>query len=863
VRRGNEVKIRFCECVGICSDSNESRELGEAPLWIASEVRFQSLLLFAEPASFQHCVSFSCGLILLKSRLGLFVKFCIGDLLNTEITMGEEDTKVIVEPTANGTSSLPKPSDEITGKQAEENATVKETQENKKAEDNGSEKMVIDDDIKQDEEKEVSDKETKAETEKDVNGDKEPAETAETNEDKGQPEADQMDEDTDGKKLEADDGLSGGATAEDTVMKESVESDDKRETDTKGAENQVVNKIDTTEGSQDKTEKESEEEKLLGGDEGDSVDEVEKRDTSNKEEAPKERNEGEMAEDGKEEKPNKEEEVKEANKEEEDTDVNEPKEDDEKIEAKGEDGNDIDDSKDEIEDKEEETKDEKEDEKEESNDEKEDEKEKNNDDKEDENEDSKKSSKRGKGKNEKARGKTKSEEEKKDAEPETPYSDRPVRERKSVERLVAVIDKDSSKEFQVEKGKGTPLKDIPNVAYKIARKKSEEVFKLLHTILFGGRRGRAAQVKANILRFSGYKWQGDEEKAKDKIKEKLDKCNKEKLLEFCDLFDISVAKATTKKEDIVAKLFKFLEKPHATTDVPVYEKEKGAKRKRTPTKSSHAAGSSSSKRSAKSQKKTDKKSLPHSDDESEEEKEEEEEEREHETEEEDEKIDEEEENENGIPDQSDDEAPQPSESEEKVESEEDSESEEETKKKKRGSRTVSGKKESTAGKSRSKKAAVSTKSSPPPTKVTQKRSAGKRKKSDDDDSDTSPKASSSKRKKTEKPAKEQSSVPSKSASKEKPGKRGGKGKDKTKEPSDEELKNAIVDILKEVDFNTATFTDILNRLAGMFKLDLTSRKSSIKLMIQDELTKLADEAENEVGEEDAEKEKAGGEEVKA
>ena len=51
--------------------------------------------------------------------------------------------------------------------------------------------------------------------------------------------------------------------------------------------------------------------------------------------------------------------------------------------------------------------------------------------------------------------------------------------------------------------------------------------------------------------------------------------------------------------------------------------------------------------------------------------------------------------------------------------------------------------------------------------------------------------------------------------------------------------------------------------AGMFKLDLTSRKSSIKLMIQDELTKLADEAENEVGEEDAEKEKAGGEEVKA
>lgn len=32
-----------------------------------------------------------------------------------------------------------------------------------------------------------------------------------------------------------------------------------------------------------------------------------------------------------------------------------------------------------------------------------------------------------------------------------------------------------------------------------------------------------------------------------KVKEKLDKCNKEKLLEFCDVFDIQIAKATTRK----------------------------------------------------------------------------------------------------------------------------------------------------------------------------------------------------------------------------------------------------------------------------------------------------------------------------
>jgi protein DEK len=42
-------------------------------------------------------------------------------------------------------------------------------------------------------------------------------------------------------------------------------------------------------------------------------------------------------------------------------------------------------------------------------------------------------------------------EEKKEPEPRTPAFDRPQRERKSVERLVATIDKDAVKEFQIEK----------------------------------------------------------------------------------------------------------------------------------------------------------------------------------------------------------------------------------------------------------------------------------------------------------------------------------------------------------------------------------------------------------------------------
>uniref|UniRef100_A0A1D1YH79 Dynein heavy chain-like protein PF11_0240 n=1 Tax=Anthurium amnicola TaxID=1678845 RepID=A0A1D1YH79_9ARAE len=40
--------------------------------------------------------------------------------------------------------------------------------------------------------------------------------------------------------------------------------------------------------------------------------------------------------------------------------------------------------------------------------------------------------------------------------------DRPVRERKTVERLVEVVEKEPAKGFLIEKGHGTPLKDIPN-----------------------------------------------------------------------------------------------------------------------------------------------------------------------------------------------------------------------------------------------------------------------------------------------------------------------------------------------------------------------------------------------------------------
>ncbi|KAJ0046845.1 hypothetical protein Pint_03865 [Pistacia integerrima] len=436
-----------------------------------------------------------------------------------------------------------------------------------------------------------------------------------------------------------------------------------------------------------------------------------------------------------------------------------------------------------------------------------------------------------------------------------------------------------------------------SVAFKLSRRKTDDTFRLLHTILFA-RRGKAFQVKSNISRFSGFVWHENEEKQKSKVKEKFDKCNKEKLLEFCDVLDIPISKNTRRKEDIVTSLIDFLVAPHATTTELLAEKEvfclkilkfkltyrvwflvchvfyldysvgilvkseqeaqEGRKTKfiniREHTFKTFSKGTILLQ--LKAERKTEDASKKKITSDSEEESSEEEEEKEEETEEE-------EKEENGVPEPSDDEMPEPSESEDKSESE--NESEEYVGKRKRSSKTPTKKKES-AGKARTKKVSVTSKSSPPP-KRTPKKAPSKGSKADED-SDTSPKVFSRK-KKNEKVTKEKASTPTKNTPKEKSGRKAAKGKDKAKEekvrPSDEDMRDAICEILKEVDFNTATFTDILTQLAARYDMDLTPRKSSIKLMIQEELTKLAGEGDDEDGEGDAEKDEtqSAGQEVEA
>ncbi|XP_059301049.1 DEK domain-containing chromatin-associated protein 4-like isoform X2 [Lycium ferocissimum] len=407
-------------------------------------------------------------------------------------------------------------------------------------------------------------------------------------------------------------------------------------------------------------------------------------------------------------------------------------------------------------------------------------------------------------------------EDKKELEPKTPLAstiERPARQRKSVQRLVASIEGELTKEIHIEKGRGTALKDIPNVAYKLSKRNTDDTLKLLHTIIFG-RRGKAAQFKSNISRFSGFVWHENEEKQKMKVKEKLDKCIKEKLLELCDILDVPVAQATSRKEDLVPQLMDFLEAPYSTTSELLAEEDQSSKTETA---------------SKKAEKKKKKKKI-------------------HEPKDELEKADQEEGPEmikaNGVHERSNDELSNQAGSEEKG-----GESEEESKKDKKKHKQSSNKER--AGKVKTKKTPVSKRPSSPPIKTPSKSSKGSK---HNDDNDANPEVYSEKN--TAEVVKGNSSTSKKPSSKDNTGKKvlNGKGHKKADKlrPSDDELRSAICEVLKEVDFNTATFSDIVNILAKRYDTDLTPRKSSVKNMIQDELTRLVDEADEEDEEENTE-----------
>ncbi|KAJ8537049.1 hypothetical protein K7X08_035450 [Anisodus acutangulus] len=442
-------------------------------------------------------------------------------------------------------------------------------------------------------------------------------------------------------------------------------------------------------------------------------------------------------------------------------------------------------------------------------------------------------------------------------EPKTPIS-RPTRERKTVERYSESSDARGStpKPLSIRKGSGTQLKDIPNVAYKLSKRKPDDNLQILHNILYG-KKSKVHSLKKNIGQFSGFVWVENEEKQRGKTKEKLDKCVKEKLLDFCDVLNIPVSRSAAKKDELSVKLLEFLESPHPTTDSLLADKEqKGKKQKRKGTASKSAGSSDNT--TGKSVKQKHQKSEAGV-------------KRKWSSKTEEEDADDEQPSDSGDDSENDDEAPKEGSDQEESGSEKDEKQEEdeveEKPKKNKSNEKISSKKSAkkdsgskTAEKPKAIEKGSPAKSSKSSSKSTPSSLASKKGASAADSTSKTKKEKAEKKSKKEEtePVKENSSGKKQSSKSTSKISEKGKGKSVKKakaEPSNEELHEVVANILKEVDFNTATLSDIIRRLGSHFDVDLMHRKAEVKAIITEVINNMSDEEEEDEpeGDDDAEK----------
>ncbi|XP_047269937.1 DEK domain-containing chromatin-associated protein 1 isoform X3 [Capsicum annuum] len=450
--------------------------------------------------------------------------------------------------------------------------------------------------------------------------------------------------------------------------------------------------------------------------------------------------------------------------------------------------------------------------------------------------------------------------------PKTPGS-RPTRERKTVERYFEslVARGSATKPLSIEKGQGTQLKDIPNVAYMLSKRKPDDNLQTLHSILFG-KKTKAHSLKKNIGQFSGYVWIENEEKQRAKIKEKLDKCVKEKLLVFCDILNIPVSRSASKKDELSVKLLDFLESPHSTTESLLAEKEQKSKKRKLKGKTSKRKGSAD-KASGKSAK--HKKSEGEKRNQSPEIEEDKTDDEPSSTRDEsaDDNDDEEanevgsDREESGSENEEEEEKPKKKKSNGNVSSKEDSESgseeEEEKPKKKRSNGNVSSKKDS--GNKVTEKPKAVKKVNPKISSST----ASKRGASDADSLVTPKKQKAEKKSQKENEAVQENGSNKKNSTKSvaKVSEKGGKeksGKKAKVEPSNEEIHAAAENILKEVDFNSATLSDIIRTLGNHFGVDLMHRKAELKAIITDVINNMSDEEDGDDSEAEKDENNEGG-----
>ncbi|XP_073525551.1 uncharacterized protein [Phyllobates terribilis] len=386
------------------------------------------------------------------------------------------------------------------------------------------------------------------------------------------------------------------------------------------------------------------------------------------------------------------------------------------------------------------------------------------------------------------------------------------------------------------------------VTYKISKRKPDDNLQLLHTILYGKKAKSFLRIitvlkfdtckkllrinekmthvhinkrlihvhnlKKDIGLFSGFVWVENEEKQRAKVKEKIDKCVKEKLLDFCDVLNIPVNKSSSKKEDLSAKLLEFLQSPHATTDVLLADKEqKGKKRKSkaTPSRSSSskegtAEKSSKKKKTGENQNKTLKAEEESGDEDKDE-------------------------NSDAKDESMEEDGDKKEHKEDEINSEEGDESKEKT--------PTPKSKQKSGLRSRKNQTDIKKHTSEKPSETKQKSRTTPQK------SDSSAK-DSTETKKTKSTDEKDSGRKQSGKSKSKKEKEKGKASKKENTgPSKEEMHSVVVNILQEVDFNTATLSDILRQLGTHFGLDLMHRKAEVKEIITDVMNSMSDDEDEE------------------
>lgn len=118
-------------------------------------------------------------------------------------------------------------------------------------------------------------------------------------------------------------------------------------------------------------------------------------------------------------------------------------------------------------------------------------------------------------------------------------------------------------QFSVKPGKGTKLRDIPNVYYVMNKIRSkDDLIELLHNVMFK-RKGKEKGRKQNVLNFSGFSWDADQAVSeRAQVIAKLDKAKVAMLHRAMDAFQIPRgAKEEGHKSEKIIRLVDWLMAP--------------------------------------------------------------------------------------------------------------------------------------------------------------------------------------------------------------------------------------------------------------------------------------------------------------